>query len=465
MTALAVVAQERGCTVSGSDVPEKFVTEELLSKHHVKPLIGFKSSNLKDLLKSFKPEEILVVVTGAHNGMRNPEAVAAKEEQCRVMTHGEALGLFMQEKKQISVAGSHGKTTTSAMIAHILSKSMKDPSFAVGAGSVISLKTSGHWGKGDYFVAEADEYVADPASDKTPRFLYQKPHVAIITSIDFDHPDVFDSLDDVKKAFVTFANQTEKNGQVIANADDQQVLPCLPFITAKKTTYGVSEQADIRIGSISTLDRKSTFELRAKDKKLVSITLAVPGFHNIQNATAAALTAHAAGVSWRDIARALATFAGTKRRFELVSDDHGIMLVDDYAHHPREIEATLSAAKSWFPHARLMVLFQPHTYSRTRALFDDFITCFSAATAIGITDIFASAREKPDKKVSAKQLVEEIKKHNPQTYYVKNSKDFYEKIGSKLTQNDILFTMGAGDIYTWHPEIIKTLKHKNKETK
>ncbi|KKR50526.1 MAG: UDP-N-acetylmuramate-L-alanine ligase [Microgenomates group bacterium GW2011_GWC1_41_8] len=462
MTPLALIAKERGCIVYGSDVQEKFVTDEQLIQHHITPLIGFKSSNIQKSLTAYKPQEVLVVVTGAHNGMKNPEAVHAKKLNYRVLTHGEALGLFMQDKKQISVAGSHGKTTTSAMIAHILVKSKKDPSYAVGAGSILSLKTSGQWGNGDYFVAEADEYVSDPVSNKTPRFLYQKPHIAVITNIDFDHPDVFKSIDDVRKVFISFANQTDHSGCVIVNGDDTQVVQAIPEITTKKITYGISEHVSIRIGSISISDQKSTFELRIKDKKLCTVLLTVPGFHNIQNATAAAIAAHEAGISWRQIAHTLSTFSGTKRRFEFIAEQKGIKLFDDYAHHPREIEATLSAAKTWYPQSRIVVLFQPHTYSRTKALFDDFVTCFSSASLVGICDIFASAREKADKKVSSKKLVDEIKKQSPHTYYVKDAKDFYEKIGRKLTQNDILFTMGAGDIYTWHGEIIKHLSLRRK---
>lgn len=457
MTALALIAKERGCEVFGSDVAEQFVTDEVLKKHALHPLVGFKAGNIRKTLGRYKPEEVLVVATGAHHGMKNPEAVFAKKQKYAVMSHGEALGLFMQGKKQISIAGTHGKTTTSGMIAHILMKSKKDPSYAIGAASIGTLNASGSWGSGDYFIAEADEYVADPLSDKTPRFMYQDPTIAVITSVDFDHPDVFKSLNEVMNTFVAFANKTQKSGCVVLNADDPHIQQCLPFITAKSITYGTSESANIRIGTISTVDHKSTFSLYLKNKKIGTITIQVPGFHNIQNATAAAIAAHEAGVSWRQISSALATFSGTKRRFEFIAEVNGIKLIDDYAHHPQEIAVNLSAAKTWFPKSRIVVLFQPHTYSRTKALFNEFATCFADAVIVGIADIFPSAREKIDKTVSSKKLVDELRKQNPHTYLVKDARDFHEKIGKNLTQNDILFTMGAGDIYTWHKEIIKKL--------
>lgn len=465
MTSLAIVAKEHGFEVSGSDVAEEFVTDALLKKINIAVLEGFEAKHINDLVKNHKPEEILIVTTGAHQGARNTECKTAQKHDIHVMSHGEALGLFMQEKKGISIAGTHGKTTTSAMVAHILSKAKKDPSYVVGAGEILSLHTSGHWGTGDYFVAEADEYISDPTSDKTPRFLYHHPEIAVVTSIDFDHPDVYDSLEEVSEAFEKFIKQTGPKGTSIINTDDPNVKKLISSLKQPVITYGVSDQATVRIGSVSSTQHETHFSLIQKDRTICTVTIGVPGIHNVHNATAAIIAAHEAGVAWQTAAKYLKSFTGTKRRFEYLGDYNGIMLYDDYAHHPREIAATLRAAKSWYPHARIVVLFQPHTYSRTKALFNEFITSFSKATIAGILPIFASAREKKDTSISSKKLVGEIQKQNPHCYFLPDTQAFTEKIAPLLQPGDILITMGAGDIYTWHTKIQESIQQAKKPSK
>ncbi|MBI4130128.1 UDP-N-acetylmuramate--L-alanine ligase [Candidatus Roizmanbacteria bacterium] len=465
MTALAVVAKERRMIVSGSDVTEIFATEELLRKKKISLYQGFDPSHIHEFIKKHKnipKEEILVVTTGAHSGVHNNESEEAKKNDITVITHGEALGMFMQGKRRISVAGTHGKSTTAALLAHILTYAGDDPSYAVGVAGINSLGSSGHFGKGDYFIAEADEYVSDPTSNQVARFLYQTPEIAVITTIDFDHPDVFISLDQVKRVFVELTKTIQRGGCLVANADDPVVRSILPYVDEKIRTYGIANESDFHVERIETKKQKTTFTASYKGESLGVWEITIPGIHNVSNASGAMVVAHEAGIAWEVIRKALPSFTGTKRRFEFVAEVNSIMLYDDYAHHPAEIAATLSAAKTWFPNRQIVVIFQPHTYSRTLALFSEFSRCFADADSVTIAPIFRSAREKPDSSITSEQLVASIRKHHKAAFYSSSAAGFISTIGKKLHRNAILFTMGAGDIYKWHGEIIKALNQKIK---
>lgn len=461
MSGLAVIAKEMAKEVLGSDTKEKFITDKLLQKHTISPLVGFSATNIQKALNGEKQDETLVVVTAAHGGMGNVEAQEAQKMGFEVVSYGKALGMFMTGKRGISVAGTHGKTTTTALIAHIVMKAGLDPSYLIGTSSVPSLESSAHYGKGEWFVAEADEYVADPVYDKTPKFLYQKPEIIVVTTIDWDHPDVFPSQKEVENAFIQFINNTQSNGIVIANSDDTGVVEILPKIQRNVITYGFGKEAMFRLSENTSHENKTTFTASHHDETY-PFTISLHGNHNISNAAAAILTSFHAGISIGKIQKVLPSFIGSKRRFEEIDTINGVRLFDDYAHHPKEIQTTLSAFKSKFPGATIFVVFQPHTYSRTKALFSGFAEAFKQADIIGITDIFSSSREKPDPSISGEMLANEIKKKGKEVYFVKNAAEFVAKIGSKLQRNDILITMGAGDVYTWHEEVIKTLSQKNK---
>lgn len=462
MAALAVLAKERGFLISGVDTADKFPTDALLKKHRITFHVGFQASHPQNFFGETAVEDCLVVVTGAHHGLRNVEAVEAAKNGFKVVTHGEALGLFMAGKKGIAVAGNHGKTTTAALLAHILFKTGFDPSFVVGGGVIASLKTSAHAGKGEYFVAEADEYASDIVNNPIPRFLYQNPEITIITNIDFDHPDFFASLEEVKTVYWRFASKLPANGLLVSSADDTNSRGLFANLGVRKLTFGLSPAADFRIEKISFRSGETLFQAQFQGVSVGEFSLKIPGEHNVRNAAAAFLVANYLGLSWQNIATAAASFSGVKRRFEFIGRQNGINLYDDYGHHPAEIIATLKGARGFFPKARLTVLFQPHTFSRTKALFLDFARCFAGADNVIITDIYGSAREKLDPAVSSALLVAEISKQHPSVYYLKSQNDLGAllkrlKENDHLQAGDIFLTLGAGDIYQWGKTVLANL--------
>jgi len=451
MTALAIYSQEKGIRVTGSDVEEEFPTKESLERTGIIPLIGFSKEHLDP---SDKPD--LVVYTGAHEGCDNIEVVTAKNFGIETMPHGRALGFFMDGSVQVCIAGSHGKTTTSAMIATIFSLAGRDPSYAIGCGDIRGLGKPGHFGKGREFVAEADEYVTDPTHDRTPRFLWQRPHVLVVTNIDYDHSDVYKSLDEVKNAFVALQDQEEGIATTIVNADDPNSV--LLLSGKEILTYGFSKSADIRITKVLFEEGKTVFKGELRGMAIGPFTLRIPGKHNILNACAAIAASYLLNVSWEEIEKGLSAFSGTKRRFELVGSIGTIRIYDDYAHHPHEIEATLDGVKLWYPNRRIITVFQPHTYSRTKALMKEFGQCFQKSDTVLIADIYASAREKETLGTTSGNLVEEISKHRKEVYYVKDLNGTISFLSKHTKEGDMIICMGAGDIYGWWKEIMKNLQ-------
>lgn len=445
MASLAVWAKEAGYRVTGSDTDEEFPSDEVLRKAHISWHTSFDSARIKKL----KPN--LVIYTGAHNGRENSEVVEAQALGIPIVPHGQALGEFMKGKRQISVAGSHGKTTTTAMIATIFSHAGLDPSYAIGCGMIRGLGLPGHSGKGQIFISEADEYVTDPGHDDTPRFLWQSPEFFVVTNIDFDHPDVYKDLADVEDAFVsvqdknsectTILNSDDKPSQVL-NRKDHRVL-----------SFGSSPQANLRISHIGTRTERTFFTLELDNMEIGEFELHIPGRHNVYNATAGALACYEFGMSWETIRKGLKEFGGTKRRSEKLAQRHGITLYDDYAHHPKEIIATLEALRGWYPHGRIITIFQPHTYTRTKALFDDFSRAFGKSDVVMITDIYASAREKVEKDVTSKQLTDLMTTFQKNVFYSPNLSSVKSHLTSMMQSGDIIILMGAGNIYAWGKEL------------
>ncbi len=451
MAALAVWAKEAGYSVSGSDVPEEFPSDDVLKKANISILEGFTASHITKT----KPD--IVIFTGAHEGKENIEVKEAAVQGIPILPHGKALGEIMAGKRQISVAGSHGKTTTTAMIATILATVGHDPSYAAGCGEIFGLGLPGHNGSGEWFVAEADEYVTDPHHDPTPRFLWQKPEVLVVTNIDFDHPDVYKTLQSVKEAFVSFQMKLQGLGISIINADDP-ASAVLDTAKAEAITYGFSSHADVRITHVGFGEERTFFSLSDRGTAIGEFSLKVPGKHNAANATAAAVACRSIGVSWEDIRQGLLAFGGTKRRFEKVGNVGNIRIYDDYAHHPKEIAATLAAARAWYPKQRIIAVFQPHTYSRTKALFHEFAKSFRDADIVAIADIYGSAREHETLGISAAMLVAEIATHQQHVFYTKGYADMERYMSKTMEEDDVIIFMGAGDIYGWSRKLIQNLK-------
>src|ERR1035437_571083 len=454
MTPLAIIAKEAGFKVSGCDLAEEFITDAPLKKAGINPLVGFSTDHLlvSDLL----------ITTGAHGGFENIEVIKAKELGIPVWTQGEAVGKFMDGEllknsfEGISVAGSHGKTTTAAMIATVLKENKLDPGFLIGTGDIPSLGSSGHFGKGKYFVAEADEYATEPKHDKTPKFLWQHPQIGVITNIEFDHPDLYKSMDQLRKAFLDFANKINRSGALIACIDDLETAGIIKQYAGKVITYGFSKNADFSIQRISVSPEKAFFWVNMKDTSLGEFSLNVSGEHNVLNALATIIVCLELGLSVENIKNGLIAFKGTKRRSESVGKTtSGALVYDDYAHHPTEIKNTLASFGKMFPNKKIVCIFQPHTYSRTKSLFEQFVTSFSLADQLILIDVFPSQREIIDNTVSSKILADNISRTHKDVLYMPKLEDVIKYLDQKnLNDKFIIITMGAGDVYKIGKKII-----------
>lgn len=444
---LAILAKEAGFTVTGCDIRDTFITDACLQQAGITPEVGFSQSHITGV--------DLVITTGAHGGFDNVEVQAAKKQGIQVMTQGEAVGYFMSGKLfgrsdllGISVAGSHGKTTTTALIATVLKESKKDPSYIIGTGLIPSLGLPGHYGKGAHFVAEADEYATEPQYDKTPKLMWQHPQFAVFTNIELDHPDLFHTVEAIREAFLLFTRNIAPNGALIACLDDPQVVRLLKEYTGEVITYGKNPSADYVLKRITASGDKTFFWVESRGVDLGEFNLSISGEHNVLNATAALAVCFELGVPIDTIKKGLQAFVGTKRRAEYVGKlESGALLFDDYAHHPTEIKKTLRAFKDAYPRSHIVCIFQPHTYSRTKALFEDFSHAFSDAGTVILMDIYPSRRESPDPSVSSQLLVQEINKFH-HALFLPKAEDVVEYINKNSFGNDtIIITMGAGDVY------------------
>lgn len=455
MTPLAIIAKEAGFEVSGSDVSERFITDEELEKAGIKSNAGFDKKNIEGA--------DLVIATGAHGGMENIEVKEALESNIKVLIQGEALGffqrgeLFSRDFFGISIGGSHGKTTTTAMIATILKENNLDPSFSVGTGKIPSLSSSGHFGSGKYFVAEADEYFADVLYDKTPKFLYQSPKILVVTNIDFDHPDIYESIDEIRKVFLEFADKLPPDGVLIVCGDGSENRKFLDQFSGRKITYGFSPNNDYILEKVNSSPDKTFFWVKSYGTLLGQFSMGVFGEQNALNALGAIIVSLEIGLSVDQVKKGLSKFKGTKRRSEFIGNlPKGGLLYDDYAHHPKEIKETLSSFKKSFSKYKIVVIFQPHMYSRTKKLFNEFVSCFSDADEVIICEIFPSFREEKDPNFSASLLANEIKRMGKNTLYFRDLSDMVKYVSSrKYERNTLIITMGAGDVYKTGSELLK----------
>jgi len=455
MAPLAIIAKEAGFTVTGSDIAQEFITDSALRKKQIIPLIGFAKEHIGS------PD--LVITTGAHGGFDNLEVQEAKTKKIPVMTQGEAVGEFMKgaifgkKLKGISVTGTHGKTTTTAMLATILTENSLDPSYIIGTGDVGSLGLPGHFGKGQYFVAEADEYMTAPGFDKTVKFLWQHPLFAIFTNIEYDHPDVYASVDEVRDAFATFARQIDPKGALIACGDDRQVQMLLKNYIGRVITYGFNPDNNYVLKRVTISGDQTFFWVESQGMPLGEFTLRVAGEHNALNALASIIVSLELGLSIEKIKKGLLAFRGSKRRLEYLGElASGAKVYDDYAHHPTEIKKTLLTLRTQYPKKKIVCIFQPHTYSRTKMLFDEFQKAFGNIDELFviITDIYASLREQRDETVSGKMLAEAMSSSQKDVHYLASLSDVVQYINEKKLRSDtILVTMGAGDVYTIHSEL------------
>lgn len=454
MTPLAIIAKEAGYGVTGSDVAELFITDIELEKAGIRPYIGFDPKNIEGV--------DLVIATSAHGGQENIEVKAAVEKGISVLNQGDALGVFQngqifgKKYKGICVAGSHGKTTTTAMIATILAQNKLDPGYAVGTGEIPSLGLSGHFGRGDYFIAEADEYFADAVTNKTPKLLLLNPSIIVVTNIDFDHPDVYSSIEEISDVFLEFVQKLPLDGVLIACGDGALNRKFLSSFSGRKITYGLASDNDYVLEKVNSSVDKTFFWVKSGGTILGQFSIGIFGEQNALDALGAIVVGLEIGLSLDQIKKGISKFSGTKRRSEFIGKlPGGGLLYDDYAHHPQEIKETLSAFKKSFPKYKIIPIFQPHMYSRTKILFKEFASSFTDSSEVIITEIFPSFREEKDPNFSSSLLAQEIKKYGKNASYFPTLADVVKYLTShNFDKNTLVITMGAGDVYKIGKEIM-----------
>lgn len=447
MSGMAEILIQRGYKVTGSDGASNETTDRLKE-------LG------ATIYQGHAPENIegadVVVYTSAVKATENEETKAALENRIPTIKRAEMLAELMKMKFGIGVAGTHGKTTTTTMIGHVTQDGNYDPTIMVG-GKVHSFdKTNAVVGKGDVIVVEADEF------DRT--FLRLTPSIAIITNIEAEHLDIYDDLEDVKGAFIDYANKVPFYGAVIVCLDDPNVRSILPDLERRIISYGLSPQAQVRAVDIQMNQFTSTFTVMNDDQKLGVITLKAPGDHNVKNALAAVATGIELNIDFKLIKKGLERYQGVFRRFQKKVEEQGVMVIDDYAHHPTEVAATLNAARKGWPDRRIVAVFQPHLYSRTQDLYKEFGLSFSDAEVLLITDVYPS-REKPIEGVTGKLISDTAEQYgHKNVIYVEDKADVTETLKEISKAGDIIITMGAGDIYKYGEEFAKELESGNYKT-
>lgn len=437
MSGLAEILKNRGCRVSGTDIKESDVTKHLeslgITIHY-----GHRAENITDDI------DLVVYTAAIHPG--NPELEAAKEKQIPLMDRARLLGHIMEEYQySVAVAGTHGKTTTTSMVSEILLEAEKDPTITVG-GILPAIHSNVKIGHSPYFVAEACEYFDS--------FLQFTPLVGVILNVEADHLDYFKTLDNIRRSFHAFAQRIPAGGLLVLNASIAHPEELEENLHCSVETFGLKENACWQARNIvHEPNGKNSFDVYYQGEFYTSVHLDIPGKHNITNALAAVASAHFLDIPAEVCARGLSHFTGVDRRFQRKGEKRGIVVIDDYAHHPTEIMATLSAARN-VRHNKLWCVFQPHTYSRTKNLFDEFGRAFGDADEIIVADIYA-ARETDDGTISAAMLAERIAKEGGNARYVGDFAAIRQHLETHCRTGDLLLTVGAGDVYKIGEEFLK----------
>ncbi len=428
MSALARMLVSLGYRVSGSDIKAGRLLGEL-SKLGIKVHVGHKAENIKSA-------DCLIVSSSIRPD--NPELAAAGAMGVPVIHRGDMLAILMDAQRGIAVSGTHGKSTTTAMLAYMLEAAGWDPSAYIGA-IVPKYKSNAKTGLGDFFVSEADE------SDES--FLRLNPEIAVITNIDQDHMDHYRDLDMLLKSFRRFLEKLPSKGFGVISADDHGVADLGLLFGKRLVTFGIDNPADCTARNIRHRDFSSSFDLVWHEESLGRITLSAPGRFNIQNALAASAVALTLGVEFKTVKAGLEEYRGISRRFE-VHKNNGFMVVDDYAHHPTEVKATLSGARATTKR-RIIAVFQPHRYTRTHFLHDEYGRAFEDADEVIVTDIYP-AGENPIENVSSDLIVEAIKRHSnshPTVTHLSDLDSVIERLKEQVRPGDLIITLGAGDVH------------------
>ena len=442
MSGIAEVLLAMNFKVSGSDRSLSEITDRLVSLG-AEIYEGHRAENLKDAD---------VVVYSSAVTMDNVEIQEALKRKIPVIKRSEMLAELMRLKYGIGIAGTHGKTTTTSMVGLVMLEAGFDPTVIVG-GKLSGLGgTNARLGKGEFIIVEADEF------DRS--FLQLTPVIAAITTLEKEHLDIYKDLDDIKSAFIEFANKVPFYGFVVLCLDEEGLREILPQINRKVITYGLSAQADVRAYDISFYESSSKFKVRYNGEFLGEIELNVPGMHNVKNSLVAVAIARELGVDFETIKSAMKKFTGVYRRFEIKANVNDILVIDDYAHHPTEVSATLSAIRTGWDR-RVVAVFQPHLYTRTRDFYQDFAKSFLDSDVFICTDVYP-AREIPIQGISGKLITDAAEKFgHKNVIYVPDKKEIPDRLMEIVKPGDIVVTMGAGDIWKYGEEFIKKLKSKS----
>jgi UDP-N-acetylmuramate--alanine ligase len=444
MSGIAEVLCNLGFQVSGSDLKKSKNTDRLETLFNARIYEGHRAENVGDA-------QVCVYTSAAKED--NPEIIEAKERGIPIIPRAEMLAELMSLKPYaVAIAGTHGKTSTTSMVATILGHAGVDPTTIVG-GVVDTLGSNARLGQSDWFVTEADE------SDRSFLMLY--PTIAVVTNIDKEHMESYKGMDDVVQCFTDFINKVPFYGAAVLCLDDPNVQLIIPRIKRRRVTYGMTAQADVSASDVVYNDGfSSTFTVQKGSEILGQMTLPVPGKHNVYNALAATAVALELEIPFEKIAEAFTTFKNANRRFQFKGEAKGVTVVDDYGHHPTEILATLDAAKRGSVGKRTVVVFQPHRYSRTKELMSEFALCFNNADLLFITDIYA-ASETPIEGISAEVLTENIKLYgHKNANYIGSIETAVEQVLPHLQENDLLITLGAGTVTTLSDKFLEVLRNK-----
>lgn len=440
MSSIAEVLLNRGYRVTGSDMKRSDVTDRLET-------LGAK------IYEGHAAEQIegadVVVYSSAVKPKHNPETQEAERRRIPLIPRSVMLGELMRMKFGIGIAGTHGKTTTTSMTGLVVTEGGFDPTIIVG-GKVTVFGSNAVVGEGDIIVIEADEY------DRT--FLRLTPSLAVITNIEADHLDIYRDIDDIKSAFVQYANSVPFFGAAIVCLDDPTVQEVVGEIDRRVITYGTSRQAEIRAENVRQVGLTTEFDVVAANRNLGQVKLQTPGLHNVRNALAAVAVGRELEVQFDKIQSGLAKFSGVQRRFQKVGEVNDVLIVDDYAHHPTEIIATLDAASEGWLDRRIVAVFQPHLYSRTRDFKEGFARSFFNADVLVITDIYG-AREEPLPGIDGKLIADlAIRYGHRNVHYVPEKDDLPDYLAGLVGPKDTVITMGAGDIWRYGQRLLEKLE-------
>ncbi len=440
MRALAQMLIARGSVVSGSDQSHGHILDRLTAQG-AKIHVGQAAANI--------PDDCELVVYSAAIHDQNPELLAARERKIEMLKYSQMLGRLMAAKSGIAISGTHGKSTTTAMVAYVLTQAGAEPDFIVGA-IVEQLNGPSGVGNGKHFVAEACEF------DRS--FLNLTPRLAAILNIEEDHLDCYKDLSAIIEAFRALASKVPPEGVIIANGEDRNVASAVRGASAEVQTFGLAENCTWRGVNLQQERGRFTMDVLLRGKQFLHLHVPLPGQHNAYNSLAAIATLHNAGLSAEQIGHWLGRFKGTRRRMTLKAQARGITVVDDYAHHPTEVQATLKAIRDFYQPKRLICVFQPHQHSRTRFLLKDFARSFGCADEVIVPDIYFvrdSALEKDY--ISSEDLVAQIRLSGGRAIYLKTFDDITAQLRSSLKEGDLVVTMGAGNIWEVADETVRWL--------